>query len=740
MLGTSLSTSAQSINMRMANTRFNTLRYAAAIPLYEKVLKKNPNNREAILKLAESYRKVKDVKQAERLYALLAHEENVASENIWYYADMLAQNGKHDEAAMWYKTYSQREAEDPKGRAFANAYRDLHLFYKDSTSFRVRYIPSINSWQSDFSPTFYKKGLLFCSNRFEQSIIRKVYDYDQSAFVQLYQATDTASLQSEMNTAAQPVMYASLSRSRNPDNYTTTTSNDTPIPGNYGKIFLYDSTQYNFKPNTIVRPLHPRTQKDFHEGPATAFSDQDVIIYTKSVKNKQNDIEHLELYMASLVDHDWANEQRLPFNNSGYSVGHPALRSDDKGLYFVSDMPGGLGGTDIYFVSYDNGAWGTPVNVAGINTTGDELFPYSDANGDLYFSSNGIPGLGGLDIFHAKLKNNQVVSITNPGAPINSMRDDFGFIANARTGKGFLSSNRKRGFTDDDIYYVEKLCETVTVLIYDSLTQKPLTATAILINGTSLSTNENGLSMICLPKGDRDLSVKQKGYEVGRLTSTQNQLKLGLLPLRFAVQGVVKSEEDHQPMRNVQLTLTNLTDNTVLTVTTDANGKYTFPLTLQNRYRVRASKTNCGTNTFELSTEDLVTSKTFENNISMLCKGDIVRVDNIYYDVNKSDIRPDAALELDKLADLMWKYPEMRIELRSHTDSRSSASFNNRLSAKRAEAVVYYLASKGIVSTRMVAAGYGESLPLNKCKDGIKCSEEEYQQNRRTEFKVLSIK
>ena len=209
--------------------------------------------------------------------------------------------------------------------------------------------------------------------------------------------------------------------------------------------------------------------------------------------------------------------------------------------------------------------------------------------------------------------------------------------------------------------------------------------------------------------------------------------------LRFDISGRVTSKENDGPIEGVRVILTNLNTRNATEVRTDKNGMYQFPLGWNRNYTVTVSKDKCGTNSIKKTTMGLKRSKSFRGDMEMLCQGDIIRVDNIYYDFNKYTIRPDAAAELDKLVVLLNQYPDMRIELRSHTDSRGSDQFNMKLSTNRAQAVVDYLAHHGVVGARMRAHGYGETLPLNKCTNGVKCSDDDFQRNRRTEFKVLSI-
>ena len=733
---------AQLLSMRLANKHYANMQYLDAVPLYEEVLKKHPDNREARIKLADSYRRIEDIPNAERLYAELAHEERPSPENVWRYAEALAQRSKYQDAATWYKTYNNLVPDDPKGRKFAQAYENWKTFFVDSPQYKIRYVPSLNTWQSDFGPVFYKSGIVFCSARHQEAITQSTYGYDHSPFLNLYMAIDTTSLQTELKNMSHPVTYTASTKRHHNHDHSPHTSNDSKIPADFGNAFRFDSTQYTFNKLTIVRPLHKLTSKPVHEGPATFFHGQDTMLITRNVSKRgtSKNANKLGIYMASREGAGWSEFRRLPFNVNGFSTAHPSLSADNKKLYFSSDRPGGAGGTDIYVVDYDNGVWSDPVNVVSVNTSGNEVFPYASPDGNLYFASDGHPGMGGLDLFRADIINGKVIGVKNMGAPINSPLDDFGMLYDPKTRRGFISSNRKRGLTDDDIYAFERICEPVRIAVIDSITRKPLAGADIVVGEWQEKSDDRGIASFCIKPQRRSVTVSMQMYDSYKKNTSESLIEVALKPFHYAVEGTVRHEEDKTLMEGVKIRIVNLDDNTSREYVTDKGGKYTFPLEANRPYRVVASKTGCGTNTTNINTLNQKTSATLQNNLNMLCEGDIIKVDNIYYDLNKATIRPDAAKELDKLAEVMWKYPDMRIELRSHTDSRSSAASNSQLSSKRAQAAVDYLTTKGIVPSRMRAAGYGESVPVNKCIDGVNCTEEEYQQNRRTEFKVLSIK
>jgi outer membrane protein OmpA-like peptidoglycan-associated protein len=463
--------------------------------------------------------------------------------------------------------------------------------------------------------------------------------------------------------------------------------------------------------------------------------------------------------MASENGKYWGNVSELPFNSDNYSCGHPALSPDDTKLYFVSDMPGGFGGTDIYVVEYREGQWSSPVNLGReINTEGNEMFPYMDEFGNLYFSSDGHEGLGGLDVFYVEMREAIPISdIKNLGAPINSEKDDFGFITNGTRSSGYFSSNRKRGYGDDNLYSFRHGCRQLNILVYDAESKKPLESVDVrmLKNGENKElfvTGSDGKITVCLETGtDFEFKALKEGYESNGVsygtfasslknrTSITIYLEKSKAPI---IKGTIVAEVNQRPIQGATVTLQNDKDGSQEKIITGEDGKYEFQPKKEGEYSVSARKERYAVNTENLGKvkQSKKGPKTVEQNLGLVGQGDIFRLDNIYYDYGQFFIRPDAAKELEaKLVPLLKKYPEIRIEVRSHTDSRSSDAYNAKLSDNRARAVLDYLAARGINTKRIEAKGYGESELLNNCDDSTNCTESQHQANRRTEFKILDI-
>lgn len=432
-----------------------------------------------------------------------------------------------------------------------------------------------------------------------------------------------------------------------------------------------------------------------HEGTVSFSSNFQTMYFTANYPKGTNGINRLRLMVARWFDKKWTNVTELPFNNPDYSVGHPALSPDNKILYFVSDMPGGYGGMDIYMVRELPTGWSQPENLGTtINTADNEAFPFVSSDGTLYFSSN-HNGAGGLDVYYSRpAGNGSWAAPTALPAPINSSADDFGFIIKPNNSAGYFASNRSGGKGNDDIY-------------------------------SFTTTNAQPAAVSCIVKG----RVYEKGTNAGVV--------------------------------NALAKLINTKTSETEVATSDASGNFTFAVDPDTDYTLYVSKKGYFTEVRTFSTKgrdcslpinqdiplDISVSRVPDEPVTIISGGGSTRPDlplpvinNIYYDFDKWDIRPDAATELDKIVAFMKENPDISIELLSHTDSRGKAEYNLELSQKRAQAAVSYVVNKGIPSNQISSRGMGETKPVNKCKDGVKCTEEEYQENRRTEFVVTGFK
>lgn len=438
------------------------------------------------------------------------------------------------------------------------------------------------------------------------------------------------------------------------------------------------------KPEVFNKNINSR----FHESTPVFTKDGQTMYFTRNNYlngKKQKDSRRiilLKLYKATNENGRWVNVQELPFNSNEYSVAHPALSVDEKTLYFASDMPGTKGLSDLFKVSINaNGTYGTPENLGlPINTESRETFPFISADNKMYFASDGHPGLGGLDVFVMDLSSKTPGStITNIGTPINSTQDDFSFVIDAENKKGFVTSNREGGLGSDDIYRFNKFPVPVC-----------------------------------------------------------NQV----------LQGIIKDQDTGLVLANAKVSLFDANFNLIKEITTPLSGAYSFEVECAKAYYLRGEKPE-----YETKENKIVIAKVSgetQGALALEPRKKVIEVGTdlaktldipiLYFDLDKSFIRKDAAFELEKVLEVMRQYPEMKIEVRSHTDSRQTTKYNKILSDKRAKSTVDWLVKNGINSVRLIGNGFGESQLVNHCAEGVKCSEEEHQANRRSEFIIVSMR
>ncbi len=777
---------AQSL-LKQADQQFDQLAYTKATELYEQLLHSSTPLTEGELravraKLAYGYRQLRDAPNAEKAYRELISGGDLPTEyadSYLYYAQALATNGKYKEAQAVYETYNTYRKDDPRSPTFTKLYRDVTVLAKNAGSYKVSFL-DVNTNKAEFSPVYYRNGLVFVSSGGGGGGTKRIFNWNNTPFLDLFYAPDVAALKDDApatlggSKAKKAAARAKTSRMLGRDDYTASTSNDSRTVGFYGGSNVTAGLGYYDTPVTESDQFSKTLNSKYHEGPATFTRDGARVIFTRNNYNNgkyresSDGINKLKLYTATQTNGNWEDVAELPFNSDEYSTGHPSLSKDDKLLYFASDMPGGFGGTDIYVSRWDGKGWGAPVNLGStVNTKGSEMFPYVDQKGNLYFASDGHAGLGGLDIFFAQLVNTgeKALAVQNLGEPINSSKDDFGLVTDGERKGGFFSSNRKNGGADDDIYRFTREgpiypCRELIVNVYDAQTKAPLENSLVEVenkDGLSekkqLKTDGEGNIRLCLDAdGDFRFVAVHTGYvdnQIGFSTRgldddkpSRLDIPLGqpvwevarpttLLPV---VRGRVTAQKTKKPLAGVQVIIISDCDSSRQEAMTNSDGLYEFKTQLGCDYTFEARKANMGTTGGHLYRNGIGSP-----DITMFRKGDVIKIDNIYYDLDKSDIRPEAAAELDKLVELMQKYPSMKIEMRSHTDSRASAQYNKVLSANRAKTVVAYLKTKGIPARRLTANGYGETMPVNKCKDGMNCTEEEYQLNRRTEIKILAV-
>ena len=462
---------------------------------------------------------------------------------------------------------------------------------------------------------------------------------------------------------------------------------------------------------TNVSKLNSDVNSPYHEADVVYTNDLQTVYFTRDnyfngkVNKAKDGMVHLALYKADVVSPgEWKNIEPMPFNNPEFSVGHPALSPDNKTLFFVSDIPGGYGQTDIYKVSInDDGTYGSPVNLgAQVNTSGREMFPFMAKNNILYYSSDTPGGMGNLDIYAVKLDGRS--KPINLGAPLNSFMDDFAFLKNPGDDHGYFSSNRSTGKGDDDIYYFKELvplemsCTQVAEgVVRDKTTGRRIPGALVILY------DDNG--------NELEVQVVKEDAKFSFDVDCESNYKI--------VGSKVNYSEDSK----------EFTSNAGADLGLDLN------INLDKLSNNQSVVSNPNNNVSNTNPNDILVSKGEYDR----CQNALDNINTIYFDLDKSYIRPDAANELDKVVRIMKMCPNIKIEASSHTDSRASKRYNEALSKRRAHSTVDYIVNIGGISPdRIRGVGYGETRLRNRCSDGVPCTEAEHQVNRRTEFNIIN--
>jgi outer membrane protein OmpA-like peptidoglycan-associated protein len=626
-------TLAQEKLLNKGNEKYEEYSFRPAIDIYKRVLDKGFVSADLLKKLGNSYYFNSDYKEAAEIFKKLVTEfpNDIAPEDYFKYAQTLKTLGNYEDSNKVMSQFTAMTTSDARANAFAEE-RD-YLAEIKANSGRYDISPfEFNSVYSEFAPAFYKDGLIFSSDRDTGNFARYRHTWNSKDFLDLYKVNS-------------------------------------------------DSVSMN-----VVTKFGEDLNTRLHESASVVTKDGETLYFTRNnfvqgkyVKDEKGII-RLKIFRARMIDGIWGEIEELPFNNDGYSAANPVLSPDEKTLYFASDMPGTYGLSDIFMVTInDDGTFTTPQNLgANINTEGRETFPFVTKNEVLYFSSDGHPGLGGLDIFAAKIKRKDFSGkVLNVGEPINSRRDDFTFIFNELSKEGYMASNREDGLGEDDIYkFLEKeplvfeCVQQITGTVRDKISNN------VLVGATVKVINENNEEILS------DITNSEGNYS---LVLDCNQGNF----VRALMEGYVPFEE--------------------YIGVSDGKPK------IIDFYLER----------------DIITAG-FGDDLAKL-----LQLSTIYFDFNKYNIRQDSEVEVEKVIAAMEKYPSLKIQVNSHTDSRGPAAYNLWLSQKRAEATINYMISKGIGSDRLASEGFGETKLINDCYDGVKCSSEKHDLNRRSEFIIL---
>ena len=717
---------AQSITAKRANALYKEFAYKEASELYEQVLKNKPTDMISMKNLAQCYWKLNDMVNTEKWYAKIVESSSVMPEDYIFYAMSLETNGKAAEAKVFYQKFKQTADMDKRGERKLKSFEMMPEFFADSQYYYISKFP-FNTADNDFSPSFYRDGIAFVSSGLYESYAKSLSPWTGEPFFDLF----------------------------------------------YSK-FIGETDSMFVSPVPISKEINTK----YHEGPMSFNEDQNMMMFSRSNfingkftvgADKQN---RLAIYAASDKTHDWKKIKSLNINNPDYSVCHPALSADGNVLIFASDMQGGFGGMDLYVSTYEAGKWSEPSNLgATVNTEGNELFPYLYRDSLLYFASTGRPGLGGLDIYSSEWKGNKAKEAINVGYPINTTYDDFGLIYDGKRRTGFFSSNRPGGKGGDDIYRFKNAKPNfkLKIFAFDESSKQPMKKLVVRILDKDgklkkeITTDSLGRASYQIKKGEVYTLMASDGKYFDQAIQADTKEMNGFdlvvdLPMYkdegFTLIGAITEGGSGKPMTEVKVIITDLTKGTVVYEgKTSSAGEfnktisnYSINQTLKVEIKLEKDGYLSKSLPFEKKLErsgDIRINEILDLKLEKIQLGldisKIINLNTIYFDSGKSDIRPDAAIELDKVVKAMNDNPAWKIEVGSHTDSRGAANANLTLSDKRAKSTAKYIISKGIDQSRISGKGYGEKKIINKCKDGVKCSDVEHQENRRTEFKIVGM-
>lgn len=631
LTGFTLSGSAQdkSRTERRADKYYFVYSFEKAIDLYNRA---RHLSTEGQRHLAISYQNTGQNIKAESAYSKLVNTAGGnLSEDYYSYAMVLKSNGKYEESNTWMNKFSQQSPNDLRAKDYLANRSSFVEWARDKGQYTIVH-QDVNTDAADFGASYFKNQVVFISSRGNSRMYERKYNWDGQPFLDM---------------------------------------------------FVSDVDQSQLKgPKGFDKKLN----RKMHDGPASFSNNGTFMAYTRNDYDavRKDRIIGLQIFFSKYENGEWTKSESFELNNPDYSVGHPSLTADGKTMYFISDMPGGFGGADIYrVVKDDKGEWGKAENMGNkINTEGDELFPfYQESNDILLFSSNGRYGLGGQDIFICTLNGTETGRVYNAGYPLNTQYDDFSAVMDADMHKGYFSSNRTGGTGGDDIYSFDLL----------------------------------------------------KPFDIGK-----------------KIEGIAKDKEGNAVPQTF-VTLLDEYGNWIDTVTTDDKGRFRFFALTDKNYKLKGQKNKYidGTNSVSTFGNDYIVKA----DITLLKRDEFIAQEikvgadlgvkipdfkMIYFDLDKSNIRPDAEPSLNEIVRIMNLYPDMVVQISAYTDCREDQAYNQILSDKRAKSTVDYIRKRITKPERISGKGYGKVNLVNGCScegDVISdCSEAEHQKNRRTEF------
>lgn len=687
---------SQSKKERYADKLYNNKNYYEASFVYRELVDKDREDSKfdyfKLSKLADSYYRIREYTGSLAVYELMYQKHLLYKVDLTNYVDCLLRLKNRVRAVDICKEFEDSISND----RYFSLVESKKSLKNDSLYSIVNYLDQLNSGEGDFSPFVKDKKIYFASSRKDIGFTNGKYSWDNTNFVKIYSAE---------------------------------------ISSNGFENVEIDK-RFSTKYHDGVVSISPNGNRMF-------VTSND--LFERRDKLTQNLIVREFLF----VNNEWILQPLLKFNNENYSCGHVAFINDST-IIVSSNKPGGYGLSDLYKSTLTTDGWGDLINLGSIiNTTGNEMFPYVSNKGTLYFSSNGHYGFGGLDIYRSSL---DFINVENVGAPVNSEMDDFSLVLDRTESNGYFTSDRL--FVDNlySVYFKEKNAFLLTSLFDKSRNEPSYADDVFLVNGLDTvklnTTDENKyFSTLDLNK-EYEIIVQKEDYYVQNGTlkfNTTGTIGNDTIPIKIDLNSDYRLVKLHtidkiskEKVSDVNGFFIDPNTNDRIAFLSDENGDTEVKIKVNTLYASKASKKgfldlNSAVYIGELAKLEV------EMSLEKIKKNVKFEIKNVLYDFAKSSLRDESTLELDKLVEFLKVNNTIKVELSSHTDCRGSDADNLLLSQRRAESCVNYLISKGIVPAMIVAKGYGEKQLLNKCDDGVSCSEEEHQVNRRTEIKILSV-
>ncbi len=664
----------------------NTILFALAFLLFSGGLnaQKNNDKQKSDKKIAPSDNVIKEqkVNAKNEILNLLKDDKRISNRKMTRIARGFAASQSANEAEYWYSRFINKKSKSVDLFRYAEI-----LQRKGKCEDAVRWF-GLYKEKSKLSKDDYQVFLENCAVNFEVTENKKIAIYN-------LESINSNSLDYSAIPYQKGIVFTSTRNEKGDEK-----ENNTDLFFALRKDAEDGKKSIDFQ---TVSVLDGNLNDKKHDGIVAFNSYGTQMFLTRTNKDGRNG--NLKIYASNKLANGWSDPKELSFNSNRYSCCHPSISADNKRLYFASDMPGGFGEMDIYVCKFEDGEWKDPVNLGPtVNSEKADVFPFISADNKLYFASVGHQGIGGLDIYKTEKSifddEYSWNERTHLGIPVNSEDDDFAFYIDEDNESGFFSSNRKGGKGGDDIYAWEIKKEA-----------KP-----VVVKKEEKKADNKTVTKAEKKKTD-DIVDTPKVEKVAKFTSERN------LDIGNNLYITLKPEDGDNKFLKVN------NKSVTKSVAGDKNAAKAKVVTKAPAVKEEVKRSAKHTSTKHVKSTVVTSTATMEK-----IKFALLR--DIYHESGKYTLENKSIKNLDAVSTLLLENPAVHIVIESHTDSNGDATYNKELSQKRAESVRSYFIKKGIAASRLTAIGFGEMQLKNHCKDGVKCSEVEHLENRRTEMKI----